>query len=620
MPNPLHINDAEETGALIRRLEKQLDDIETGEIMCAMTREDLEQKGFIGAKSIQICRSSHKSGTEEEHLMLGKGIEFTRLADSDDFDALEIEALANLKRITGGQIIATRGADEQIAFGPGRNVMKTVAGDIESYFAEKTGVAIIHKKALHIFPTDIDCSIKLSIGADKMRAFMDLSPGHGSGRPLTKNNVKEALRQMGICVGINDLALTSAIEAANGAMTRQINICAAMGAPPKEGENGRVEFTFSTEQQEYDFHILPDGRIDYKHSVNILMAEKDKLLARIVDPSEGVPGVNVLGEKVPAGAGRPAMLTAGNGVRKSQNGKEFYADINGSIVLNGTVIEVVNTYVINGDVDYSTGNVQFNGNVVINGTVPDGFEVKADGDIIVNKIVESAKLVAGRDIIIKGGVQGKGKGLVCAGRDLRVGYAQNARLEAEGNMYIDNFAINSCLFTSKCLIMQNKRGAVIGGEVFAQRGLDVKIIGSETGVKTLIDTGNDYLVLRRLSELDQVIEFCKTNIHKIEESVRPFLSRIKAGETVAPAMKGILSKAVEKKKALDRQLEIMLAKRSDLSEQSKDGDAAYVKVSALCYTGVMIKIKDFKKNVTAVRENVRFYEDKKAGEISVSAY
>ena len=88
-------------------------------------------------------------------------------------------------------------------------------------------------------------------------------------------------------------------------------------------------------------------------------------------------------------------------------------------MLNGTIIEVVNTYVVNGDVDYSTGNIQFNGNVVINGTVPDGFEVKAEGDIVVMKIAESARLEAGRDIIIKGGVQGKGKGLVSAGRDIR---------------------------------------------------------------------------------------------------------------------------------------------------------------------------------------------------------
>jgi len=54
-----------------------------------------------------------------------------------------------------------------------------------------------------------------------------------------------------------------------------------MGAAPKEGEPGRVEFTFPTVPQEYDFRILPDGRIDYKNSANILMAVKDTLLARI---------------------------------------------------------------------------------------------------------------------------------------------------------------------------------------------------------------------------------------------------------------------------------------------------------------------------------------------------
>jgi hypothetical protein len=34
----------------------------------------------------------------------------------------------------------------------------------------------------------------------------------------------------------------------------------------------------------------------------------------------------------------------------------------------------------------------------------------------------------------------------------------------------------------------------------------------------------------------------------------------------------------------------------------------------------MIKIKEYKKSVTAVRENIRFFEDKKTGEIAVTAY
>jgi len=63
---------------------------------------------------------------------------------------------------------------------------------------------------------------------------------------------------------------------------------------------------------------------------------------------------------------------------------------------------------------------------------------------------------------------------------------------------------------------------------------------------------------------------------------------------------------LEKKKSLDHQLVIMIAKRSDLYEQSQEKDVCYVKVSQACYPDVMIKIKEFKKSVTVVRENVSF--------------
>jgi uncharacterized protein (DUF342 family) len=168
--------------------------------------------------------------------------------------------------------------------------------------------------------------------------------------------------------------------------------------------------------------------------------------------------------------------------------------------------------------------------------------------------------------------------------------------------------------------MQSKKGTVIGGEIFAQRGIDVKVLGSDSGVKTIVDAGNDYLVLRRMAELDHVIDFCRSNIRKIEESLRPLLNKLKSGETLPKPMQSMVGKALEKMKSLEQQMVIMIAKRSDLYEQSQEHDVCYVKVSQICYPDVMIKIKELKKSITAVRENVRFYEDKKAGEIGVAAY
>jgi uncharacterized protein len=613
-------NEFDGDDALMKRIERQLDDIETAEIVHDMSSGSLEDKGFLGNKPIKIKRSTRNTGTEKEHLFIAEGVEFTRLPDSENFESLSLQSFIQLKPVKKGQLIATRNDDERTAFGPGRNVSKDVRDSVEYYYSATNGYPVIHKNALHVFSSDVDCSIRITIAGDKMRAFLTCSPGFGNGKQLCEAAIRAELQKSAVTYGIDDKAILDAVHDAATRMEIRENILVAQGLPAVQGRDGKVEFTFDTQRKDYDFRILPDGKIDYKNSTNILMAQKDMLLARIIDPLAGKAGVSVSGESIPAELGRPASCTAGKGVRKSPDGKEFYAETNGSIMLNGTVLEVVDTYIVNGDVDFSTGNIQFNGNVVINGTVPDGFEIKADGDIIVMKIVESARIEAGRDVIVKGGVQGKGKGLVYAGRDLRTGYAQNARLEAEGNIFVDNFAINSYLCTNKQLIMRDKKGAVIGGEVFALRGIDVKMLGSETGVRTLIDAGNDYLAMRRLSELDGAINFIRNNIRKIEESLRPLFKKIQSGEALPASMKPLVAKAVEKRKSLELQVNIMLAKREDLRGQSQEPGAFFVKVSQACYPDVVVKIKELRKHITSIRENVKFYEDKKANEIAVTAY
>jgi uncharacterized protein (DUF342 family) len=609
-----------ESDELLSRIEKQLDDIDTGEILGDMTKECLEQKGFIGDKPVVIPQKTPRQETEKEHLLFEVNVDFERLPDDTVAEELDAESLLHLKDVMVGQLLATRSADEQMPFSNGINVVRSINDTKEFYHAKVKGKAVIIQNSLHVIISDRDCKLEIRTDDEKMHAYIDCRPSLGNGKPLIAAAVVQELKNIGIRFCIDCETIKKTVDRAELTKKRYANVCVASGKAPLPGDDGKVEYEFITEQQGYDFRIFPDGRIDYHNSKNILMAEKGQLLARLIEPKQGKPGINVFGEEIPAETGAPVVLIPGNGVRRSENGMEFIADANGSIMINGSVLEVVNTFVVNGDVDYSTGNIQFNGNVLINGNVPDGFEVKAEGDIIVAKIVESARLEAGRDVVIKGGVQGKGKGLISAGRDIRIGYAQNARLEAQGNIYIENFAINSCIFTSKCLIMQDKRGSVIGGEVSAQRGLDVRILGSETGVKTFVEAGTNYLVMRKISELDAVIDFCEKNIAKIEDSLKVLYGRLQAGQTLDKGMKQVVFKALEKKKDLEQRRAVMLAKRTDLYEQSREIDSCYVKVKQTCYPDVYIKIKEYKTLVSKPRDNVRFYEDRKAGEIAVGVY
>jgi hypothetical protein len=450
--------DNDSADSMLLRLQQQLDEIDTREMMRGSTDADLKEKGFIGDKRISVDRAAIEQGTDPEHLFFQTGVEYERIAGSAPYAEITIDKLLHLDDVAATELIAYRAAGERVPFDAGENVRLEIDGPQERYFALRKGKVAIVGNRLHVVPSDVDCTVSVAIAPDKMSALADCTPGHGAGTPLTVAGIKSALGSAGAHHGHLDDAIAALVDKANGSLTRQTEVIVAAGTPPRPGRPGAVKYTFDTSEQEYDFKILADGRIDYRNTRNIVMAAAGDILATLADPLPGFPGVDVLGHTVPAEDGSAASLLAGVGARVSEDGRQIVAEISGSIVLNGSIIEVVDTFVVNGDVDYSTGNIDFRGNVFISGNVVEGFGVKADGDIVVVKNVESSRVEAGRDVVVKGGVQGKGKGLVAAGRDVRVGFAQNARLEAQGNIAIANFAVNSYIFTSRQLTMATNRG------------------------------------------------------------------------------------------------------------------------------------------------------------------
>ncbi|MFH0919282.1 MAG: FapA family protein [Fibrobacterota bacterium] len=621
MPDqPITDKDVKDVERLFLNMERQLQDIETTEIVQGRSVEDLAQKGFIGDKKIEIPRATHQLTTEKEKLVFFPGVEYARLSDAAKFEELQLETFDSQKDAEKGERLAFRALSETTPFEAGHNVVKQKMDVNDVYVATVRGKTLIFQNKMHVLPSDRDCRILLRVSKDKMTVFLDCAPHFGSGVPLTIGNVKDALQKAHVVFGIDFPQAEMVIAAANQTRKPFMGAAIAHGKPAIPGRTGEVVYQFDLKHQKQDFKILPDGRIDYKNSTNILMAQKGDVLAVLTDPGPGEDGADVFGEKILGEAGRPAKLLPGRGVKAAMDGKSFLATVGGSIIINGSVLEVLETYLVNSDIDFATGNIDFNGTVIITGDVKDGFEVNATGDIVIMKNVESARVVAGRDITIKGGVLSKGKGLVSAGRDITVDYVQNARLEAQGHIYIENFAVNSYICTSRSLKMQNKRGTILGGEVYAQKGLDVRILGSDSGKKTFVEAGTDFLVLKRIFELEEAIRFTETNIVKINTVIRPVMELARTQPQVLKEKQEILKKTLEKRKELELQQSTMQQRLSDLQEQLNDKEAAVVKVSVICHPDVQIKIKELKMLVMRPQTHKMFYADAQAGEVKVAEY
>lgn len=619
--NEKNLND--DTDDLIARVERQLNEIENAEYLHDMTADALDEKGFIGNKNINLGTGRLSHATEKEHLFFEPNVLFERLDDKTNSAAIKIETLLHIPDVEQGQLIATRAANESIPFDAGENVSTNIVNGEVQFCAKIRGKPVIIKKELHVVPSDVDSTFKITWDTKGMTAYLECTPAYGSGSPLVLSTILEELDRLDIRYSINKLLIQQIVAEVNNTKTGKKQVVIATGTLPVDEKKGTVSFEFETKPVEYEFSILPNGKIDYKKSKNILTATSGQLLAHVWPKSPGVSGTDIFGESVPFETVKDdSELVAGSGVMVSKNekGTYYYAAIAGSIVLNGSILDVVNMYVVEGDVDYTTGNIVFNGNVMISGTVLDGFEVHADGDIFVSKIVESAKLVAGRDIIVKGGVLGRSKGLLTAGRDINIGYAQNACLEAQGNVYIGNYAVNSYIATSKKLIMLDKRGAVIGGEVYALQGIDVRSLGSENSTKTYVEAGTDYLVLRMVKEMNTVIDFCEQNVRKINAALKTLAIKLASGTELTPSLKNSMQKALDKKRELEQRRKRVLSKRNDLQKTALEIDRCFIKVKDTCYADVTIKIKEFRLVVTKERNRIKFFDDLKAGDIVTSSY
>ncbi len=292
----------------------------------------------------------------------------------------------------------------------------------------------------------------------------------------------------------------------------------AKGIPPKAGDDGKVEW-------EIDLSVLDGaaltergGRVDWKDQHHILQVAENELLATIIEPTEGEPGQDIFGRELPTKPGKPAKFRVGKGIRVSEDGTEIYTEIGGVICREDNKISVSNIYNVQGDVDFKTGNVDYDETIVITGGVLTDFEVKAGKDCHVNGLVEGAKITAGGSIFINGGIQGDQKAHLHAGGEVTAKFVNSATIEAKGNVTITGSITNSIVKAGDRVIAEGDKSVIVGGHIMAEREVRAAVLGSEIGVKTKIDIGVNFRkVIERRGEAQEQVKTLVENFKKLKQ-------------------------------------------------------------------------------------------------------
>ena len=207
--------------------------------------------------------------------------------------------------------------------------------------------------------------------------------------PFTREEVLSELARRKIRFGISEASVDRLVRSPGE------TVPLASGIAPTEGQNGFVVHMFKTGPQ-----TPAKARIDYWSKNTIRSVEKGALLAVRTPAVPGKPGRNVYGGVLPPPAVKDPGLKAGKGTRLSEDGLSLFSAMDGEVVEKSPFLLVEPVHTVYGDIDLSTGHVDFVGNVVVHGNVTEGMRVKAGGDVTVYGNVSKARIEAGGSVQI----------------------------------------------------------------------------------------------------------------------------------------------------------------------------------------------------------------------------
>ncbi|NLN81620.1 MAG: DUF342 domain-containing protein [Clostridiales bacterium] len=337
-------------------------------------------------------------------------------------------------------------------------------------------------------PPPVDAVINVIISGDKLEAFLNIEPPENGGAAPTARTIAEALEKNKVTYGIDQ----KKIQALADKPLYNRDILIAKGLRPVDGEDGSFELLFNTEKK-----LRPkeraDGTVDYQDLGIVNNVRKDDPLCNITLPTDGTEGVAVTGEKLLPKKGKPAPVRPGQNTEQNEQGTVIYSKINGHVVFTGAKIVVNKTFYVSGNVDNSTGSIKVLGNIVIRGTVLSGFTVEAEKNMEINGSVESAKLKAGGNIVLRSGINGSH--VTCFG-DLSSRFIESCDITVKGSLKSE-YIINSNIHCGKNLEISGRRARFSGGSCVVGKDLTCPIIGADSGAKTYLELGTIPEILER---------------------------------------------------------------------------------------------------------------------------
>ena len=435
--------------------------------------------------------------------------------------------------------------------------------------------------------------ISIEENGNKAYAYIPWVPGN----VVTKEDIYQDLERREIIYGVKQEAIADLID------KKRLNekILIAEGIPAQRGKDGWFEFFVRLDLPRIPAP-LPDGSVDYVNIEAFEMVDEGEKIAVYHRAEKGISGKNIYGEMIHAENGTEKKPLRGVGFRIAEDGVTYLSKMNGKFEYTAGRITITNVLVVREDVTAVTGKLEVDGSVYVVGSIYSGGYIKASGDIIIEQNVESARLIAGGNIMIKQGSCSKNDCFIEAGGEVSGSFFEAVDITARGNVKA-NYIMNSNINTLGKVIVSGSKGVLLGGMIRAVRGVDTYNLGNRLHLKTILDIGRNDLYDKEQTQYEKNRERILKELNVLEGQRDKIVALCAAGKEVPEEIQRKVYAAIEVESLRLAELDGESSKLVNVTEQTMKEP---VIVRGRAYEGSMIIINTIKYILPAEVKRVVF--------------
>ncbi|HYF95555.1 MAG TPA: FapA family protein [Symbiobacteriaceae bacterium] len=468
------------------------------------------------------------------------------------------------------------------------------------------------KTSYGLHPQPAHGRVTVRISPDGMEAAMTITPPKGTGQVVSLPQALAALGKAGVIFGVDSQAVEDLVRQASSVSMFDAagkTTVVARGRPATRGQDAVISHHDLLQMPSGYPQLKSDGSVDHFQLNLVRNVTAGTPLVSKQPATKGVPGTNVLGAPVPCVDGKDQSLRVGKGCRVSDDGSSVIAETEGHAVLgyDGRVT-VSPIFEIRGDVDTSTGNIDFVGSVVVMGSIHQGFVVRAGQNVEVHGGIDGGTVEAGGDVIVRYGIQGGSRGRVVAGGRVQCRFIENADVRCHRDLTVGDGILHSKVRCGGKVQITGRRGTIIGGQIKAKDEVITRVLGSSLLTNTDIEVGVSPETRDELEMVRRSLTEAEAGLRKAQQAVT-LLRDLEARNPAefSPEKRAMLLKALRSQYHFQAQRDQLASRKAVLEEELHISLQGRVRAYDTVYPGVKVIIGKETYLVVDSLQHVCFY-------------